>query len=357
MPSAKRVAWAQLKVGVLAGIAMVILGVVVFLITGDKSLFQKRVVVYTYLDDSAALTDGSDVRVNGIHVGKVGRVELTGSSQRLRVVRVHLEVDAGKLSQIPDDSIAGISAANVLGTKYINIKRGSSVNPVRPGGELKSKDVSNFDELFEQGNATLASLRGLLLRIENVVGEVERGGGSIGKLIYDTQLYDNLNGTAAEARKIVAQLNTGKGTISRLFYDDTLHEDFRKTIARMDSLVEGLQQGQGTLGRLLKDPALHEDTRKTIAEFRQVAADLNAGKGSAGKFLKDEAFHKQIAGLITRMDSLIERINRGEGTLGQLVVNPQMYESLNGVTREMRALMKDFRANPKKFLSIKLGLF
>jgi len=30
---------------------------------------------------------------------------------------------------------------------------------------------------------------------------------------------------------------------------------------------------------------------------------------------------------------------------------------LNGATREMHLLMKDFRANPKKFLRIKLGLF
>ena len=48
---------------------------------------------------------------------------------------------------------------------------------------------------------------------------------------------------------------------------------------------------------------------------------------------------------------------RGQGTLGQLLVNPQLYESLDGTTREMQGLFKDFRANPKKFLRIKLGIF
>jgi phospholipid/cholesterol/gamma-HCH transport system substrate-binding protein len=38
-------------------------------------------------------------------------------------------------------------------------------------------------------------------------------------------------------------------------------------------------------------------------------------------------------------------------------VNPQLYESLNGSSKEMSELLKDFRANPKKFLRIKLGLF
>jgi phospholipid/cholesterol/gamma-HCH transport system substrate-binding protein len=86
-------------------------------------------------------------------------------------------------------------------------------------------------------------------------------------------------------------------------------------------------------------------------------ADLNAGKGTMGKLLKDEEFHNQIQGTIGRLDTLLDKINSGQGTLGQLVVNPQMYESLNGTAREFHEFMKDFRQNPKKFLSIRLSLF
>jgi phospholipid/cholesterol/gamma-HCH transport system substrate-binding protein len=40
-----------------------------------------------------------------------------------------------------------------------------------------------------------------------------------------------------------------------------------------------------------------------------------------------------------------------------LLNNPALYEDLDGTTRELQGLLKDFRANPKKFLRIKLGLF
>jgi phospholipid/cholesterol/gamma-HCH transport system substrate-binding protein len=40
-----------------------------------------------------------------------------------------------------------------------------------------------------------------------------------------------------------------------------------------------------------------------------------------------------------------------------LMVNPELYDSLNGTTRELNGLLKDFRANPKKFLRIKLAVF
>ena len=53
----------------------------------------------------------------------------------------------------------------------------------------------------------------------------------------------------------------------------------------------------------------------------------------------------------------MDKINAGQGTLGQFLVNPQLYDALNGATREFQSLAKDMRANPKKFLTIRLTLF
>jgi phospholipid/cholesterol/gamma-HCH transport system substrate-binding protein len=53
----------------------------------------------------------------------------------------------------------------------------------------------------------------------------------------------------------------------------------------------------------------------------------------------------------------MDKINAGQGTMGQFLVNPQLYQSLEGTTREFQSLAKDMRANPKKFLSIRLTLF
>jgi hypothetical protein len=37
--------------------------------------------------------------------------------------------------------------------------------------------------------------------------------------------------------------------------------------------------------------------------------------------------------------------------------DPSLFESLNGTSGEVQALLKDFRANPKKFLTIQLKLW
>ena len=78
---------------------------------------------------------------------------------------------------------------------------------------------------------------------------------------------------------------------------------------------------------------------------------------TAGKLLSSDELHNQLQATMGRLDTLLDKINNGQGTIGQLLVNPSLYQNLDSTTREVNGLMKDFRANPKKFLRIKLGLF
>jgi len=341
----------------MATAAMVLLGVLVFLLTGAKGLFVTKATLYTFMDDSAALAVGAPVRLNGVLIGNVAEVALSGESAPRRIIRVRMTVDSSMLASIPVDSEASVSAENVLGTKYINIKRGSQLETVRDGSEIPSKDVSEFDEVVQSGYDVMVAARTLLKRVDGLVTEMEKGRGTIGQLLVDKTLYDRLNSAVTEVERVAAAISKGEGTVGKLLRDDALYEEVRGTVRRLDGLLAEVERGQGTAGRLIKDPALYEDARKTLAELRRVVEDLNAGRGTAGKLLKDDQLHKQIQDLVAHLDATLEKLNSGQGTLGQLLVNPNLYESLNGTTNELRELIKDFRANPKKFLRIKLAIF
>lgn len=357
MPSAKKVKWAQLRVGLMAVVAVLVLGILVFLLTGTKKLFVRKAALYTYMEDAAALAVGAPVRLNGILIGNVNQVVLSGQTGPRRTVRIGMSVDVGALASIPADSEASISAENVLGTKYINIRMGQSREKVRDGSELPSKDVSEFEEVVQSGYDVMVSARALLKRIDGVVTSMESGKGTIGQLLVDKTLYERLNAAVSEVQNVAAAVTSGQGTVGRLLNDESLYNDLRTAIRRLDDLLTGIQEGQGTAGRLVKDPALYDDARKTLAELRRLTEDLNAGKGTAGRLLKDEQLHRQVQDAVVKLDAILEKVITGQGTLGQLLVNPNLYESLNGASMEMRDMMKDFRANPKKFLSIRLRLF
>lgn len=358
MASAAKTRWAQLKIGLVGIVALGILVYFIVLKTGTNPLFRKTSDLYIYLDDSFAMTAGATpVRLNGILVGKVSQIDLTGDTQPNRAVRLTLALNQETLAQIPVDSTAGLAQQNLLGARYLNIKRGRNVQTVQPGAELSTADTVEIQDMLDQSQTTLAALQSILKRVEGLVIEIEDGKGTIGKFLRDETLYNNLATATDEMRKLVINFNNPNSTLGRVINEDDLYVDIRGTMAKVNALIDGLNAGEGTLGKLLKDQALHDDLRDTIGDLRETLRLINQGDGTVSKLLNTDTLHRRLEETMTRLDSVLDKVNSGEGTLGQLLLNPSLYESLDGTAREVQSLMKDFRANPKKFLTIQLKLF
>jgi phospholipid/cholesterol/gamma-HCH transport system substrate-binding protein len=358
MPSAAKTRWSQLKVGILAAIAIVILVFLVLTMASTNPLFRKTQIVYTYFDDSFAMTAGATpVRLNGILIGKVANVELSGEEAVNRTVKVSLALNDDALEKIPVDSTAGLAQQNLLGARYINVKRGRSATPLQAGGEIRSQDTVEIQDMLEQGTTTLAALQTILKRVENIVIEIEDGKGTIGKFLHDETLFNTLVATVNEAKELVEAVNNPKSSFGRLIHDDDLYTDVRTTMSKVNQLLDGLNSGEGTAGKFLKDDALYADLRSTIADFRETLRLVNSGNGTIGKMMTTDTLHVRLEGTMSRLDAMLDKVNSGEGTLGQLLLNPALYESMDGTMREVQSMMKDFRANPKKFLTIQLKLF
>ncbi|MGE5569879.1 MAG: MlaD family protein [Rhodospirillales bacterium] len=357
MPAAKKVRWAQLRVGVMATAAMIILGVLIWLFTSQKPIWQSHVEIYTYMRDSAALARGAPVRLNGILIGNVAATELSGLRDPNRVVRVVMHVQRDRLRDIPIDSVAEISAENVLGTKYINIMQGTSPQKIQPGGELPSEPSAEIEDLVKKGFGLFDSAQAILNRVDKIVSQVEAGQGNVGKFLSDEKFYRELVATVTELRKLTTALGSGQGTLGKLLADESLFNEANASVKRLNELLAGLQKGEGSAGQFLQNPALYNEARASVAELRTLIAGLNAGQGTAGKLLKDEAAYQQIQRVLAKLNNTLDRLNAGQGTLGQLIVNPELYTSIQGLTTELQGLVRDVRQNPKKYLSIKLGLF
>jgi phospholipid/cholesterol/gamma-HCH transport system substrate-binding protein len=342
---------------VVAFVAMVILAVLIFLLTGNKNIFERDETVRTYMADGAGMTESTPVRLNGILVGAVQGIKLSGSKDPKRAVEFELTIQEKYMKDIPEDSTAAVTAANLLGSKFIDITKGQSVTPVKPGGELRSLQTQDIPELMAQSANLITTLQDISKRADSMLADIDAGKGNLGKLLRDDELYKRLNGIAAEGQQLLADVRNGKGTLSKLIYDDSLYQEVRAPLKRIDAMLDDLQQGRGSAGKLLKDPQLYDEAQQTLAEMRRLSQELNAGKGTAGKLLKDDQLYKQFTELAGKLDSTIDRINSGQGTVGQLLVNPQVYEAMNGTMREFQGLAKDIRANPKKFLRIKLAIF
>jgi phospholipid/cholesterol/gamma-HCH transport system substrate-binding protein len=358
MPSKQKVGLAQLKVGILGIVALSCIALIVFLLTGNMRWFQKQVSLHLYTSDASGLNPGAPVRINGIAAGQVEHVALSGETDPRRVIRVDFVVDEDMMKQIPNDSIASISSDNLLGsTKFLQINKGESHEVISPGATVKSADTRQFDALVQQGYNVLDSLQSILGKVQDIVGQVEVGKGTIGKLLVDESLYQSLQATVNQVQLLSTTLNSKTGTIGHLVNDDALYRQVQGVITKVDDITQGLQQGQGSAGLFLKNPKMYNDLNRSINELNTLLANLNAGKGTMGQLLKDDKIAHQLSATLEKIDVTIDKVNAGQGTIGQLMVNPALYDAATGTTRELHEFLKDFRANPKKFLSIKLNIF
>src|ERR1700674_2246329 len=167
MPDRSKVRWSQLKVGIVGLAAFVILSALIFLLTGSTGILQKMAHLRTYMDDASGIPDGATVRLNGILIGSLNKLVLTNSRDPKRVVEFDMEVRARYLSEIPVDSVAGISAANLLGDKFINITKGMDTKHVEDGGELRSLSAQDIPELLKQATLVFDSLQKVVGRVDN----------------------------------------------------------------------------------------------------------------------------------------------------------------------------------------------
>lgn len=357
MASRKRVEWAQLKVGIIATISMIIVGILIILLTSQSNFLHGTFMVHTYMQDSAGMADNAAVRLNGIAVGHISKIALSGEKDPKKTVRIDMQINEEYLDKMPEDSTASINSSNLLGDKYVNIAKGTHQRHVERDGTIASQATQDIPEILAQASGLLGQFQTILTKVDNLLAVVDAGQGNLGKLIKDDSLYDRLNATVGEIEQLVKDVKNSDGTISHLLYDNGLYEDIRRPIQRLDEMLVQVQQAKGTAGKLLYDPAAYDEARAILGEAKTMLDELNAGRGTAGKLLKDDELYRQVTGITEKLNAAIDKINAGQGTLGQIVVNPDLYNSLNGATKELNSLLVDVHKNPKKFLRIKLALF
>jgi phospholipid/cholesterol/gamma-HCH transport system substrate-binding protein len=371
MPERSKVTWAKLKVGLMALAALIIVSFLIFLMAGTQGLFQPKARLYTYLTDANALASGAPVTLAGVDIGgKVESVELnTGSNDSAKTVKVTLQLPSKYLSSIPVDSQTKMASANLLGTYYINIQRGKSPQSVQPGAVLPSTQTAEIADLFQQSSQTLGTLDSVVDKVNAIIADIQAGKGSIGQLLVDDtlvrnfvdievqfkQLASDLHNTITSSDNSLGKLLNDKGAL----YDGVNNglDSLDKSLAGVNKIVDGVNSGQGTLGQLVQNPAMYDDFRQILSDVHTLLAGIQAGQGTAGKLLKTDEFGDQIKNTLGKVDGLLDKMNNGSGTVARLLNDPVLFDDLDATARETNALLKDFRANPKKFLRIKMSIF
>ncbi len=87
---------------------------------------------------------GDDVRISGVNVGKIAKIELKHDDYRARVT-----MDIAKDIKLPDDSAAFISSESLLGGRYMEVQPGGSEELLADGGHIEyTQAPQNLEQLL-----------------------------------------------------------------------------------------------------------------------------------------------------------------------------------------------------------------
>jgi phospholipid/cholesterol/gamma-HCH transport system substrate-binding protein len=346
MPRTRSLAWSELKIGVMAVAALALTAVLVIAVGGASGFAWERYDLKTNFANVQGLKSGAIVRVAGVEVGKVTKVELSGTG-----VDVHLSIKKENQSRVTTESFASIGSMSLLGEPLIDVSPSSTGTPLKDGDLIKSKrPAAQISDVAETANQGIVQATALLT-------DIREGRGTLGKLFTDDQLYRELNAFVAAASGVASSINKGQGTLGKFTHDTKVYDELHASLANLQDMTRRINAGEGSLGQLLKDDRLAKSLSATSGNFEQISARLNRNDNTAGRLLTERELYDRINSTMQRLDDLTKNLNTGQGTAGQLLHNKEMYDNMNSAAKELKDLIAAIKQDPKKYLNVRVSIF
>jgi len=292
----------QVGIFILAALAVFIyMGFKIGAFRFDRTQYNKYVM---YFEDISGLSRKADVKIAGVKVGWVEKINLIPDHD----VKAEAEVMIFKDYTLYSDAYAIVRQDGLLGLKYIEIIPGDPLlRPLKTGEALKKPNIKPV------------SVDKLMLQFRNIANNVEEVTESFKKAVGDTEgkeqlkvLFDNLQITVEKFSSVSEILE-------------------RSLVRNEDNLDAFLQVGTNInrLANKLENsvfPSFQESIEKISQifdrDFNRIATRLEFSTEAL-----EEASIQAREGL-RNISSIAEKIDEGKGLLGKLVNEDETYRDL-----------------------------
>jgi phospholipid/cholesterol/gamma-HCH transport system substrate-binding protein len=346
MPRTRSLALSELKVGILAVVAIAITSFVILMLSGTGGFFWQRYSLKARFSDVAGLKTGAPVRIAGVEVGSVKSIDFVGDR-----VEVGFQVSNSMRQRVTTDSVASLGSLSLLGQATVDITPALSGQPIPEWGYVKTGTQPG--QLADVATSASAGLQEATLLLR----EMREGKGTVGRLFNDDSLYKELDAFVGAAAQVTEAIRRGRGTAGRLVNDPAVYEELRASVRSLNTMLRRVNAGEGTLGRLLADDKLASSLSSASGQIDQLSGKLNSGQGTAGRLVNDAELYNRLSATAARLEQVTSRLNEGQGTAGQLLQDRKLYDNMNGAASELRGLIAEIKQNPRKYLNVKVSVF
>jgi phospholipid/cholesterol/gamma-HCH transport system substrate-binding protein len=363
----------KIRVGIFVLVSLAVFLGVIYMLGARARLFEARYTIVAEFTEVGGLQEGATVRLAGVQIGRVTKVELP--SQPGGKVHVEMKIAKQFADRIRKDSEARIQTQGLLGDRIVEITVGSAqFAAVKPGEILPSRDpvdishvigegagvvrsvaalADSFRQVAEEFQAsrvmqdlgeTVKTTRSVADQVGRIASRVEKGPGLAHTLLYEEPIaLRRINDIVTSTQVVLSRIERGEGAVGVLTSQDST-QAARKLVAAMErfgALADRPAGDEGLLTALLFDPkykTVLEDLQRVAHNFRDISDRVAGGRGTIGGLLKDEPAEDSIRkasgdlqATLANLRSITDKLNEGEGTLGALIADPTLYERLSSL--------------------------
>lgn len=186
----------RLGLFIAGGLALFIIAI--FIIGKQKNLFNPVFKLTTTFYNVSGLQVGNNIRFSGINVGTVDNISIINDT----TVRVDMLIKKEVQRFIKTDCEAGIGSAGLIGDKLLVITQGSTeAKMVKDGQEIGSTEPVETDAIMASLRVTAYNAEIVSDELAKIMIKVNSGKGTIGRLIEDTAIAENLSQTMINIKR------------------------------------------------------------------------------------------------------------------------------------------------------------
>lgn len=284
-------------VGVFVFIGLLALLAGILIIGNLHETFSKKMRVTAFFEDVNGLLPGSNIWFSGVKIGTVKKLRFHGRSQ----VEVLMNLDEDAQEYIRKDAKVKVSTDGLIGNKILVIYGGTTRTPqVAEGDTLHVEAMLSTDEIMntlQQNNKNVLDITNDLKAISQ---KLANGEGTIGKLMSDEAIYNNINATSyslkqasVKAQQLMTSLavftdkmNTKGNLMNDLVTDTVVFRSMSASIVQLgktadsasvmvNELKRASQNPNSPLGILTRDEATGKNIKTTLQNLESSSKKLD----------------------------------------------------------------------------------
>lgn len=222
----------EVKVGIFVALGLGLVMLTVILLGGGQSILQRNLIFHSKFNQVEGLIEGATVKVAGVKVGQVASINFLRDSGQ---VDVTVSVDAKYKDVIHTDSTVSVATQGMLGDRYVVISPGSPNQPAaQSGAELKTEAPKDLKDYLTDADEVIGRLKSSLKHMEGIMG-------SFAKENRAETFFRNMTGLSSQLKdgtkplhdsldhlnSIMSKVDRGEGTLGALVNDPALYDDLR----------------------------------------------------------------------------------------------------------------------------------